>query len=384
MPSIDELEDNFFSCGETPLKFPPEVDLVKVLVCKSCMFRFSSPEKGPGVLLMPHDQQQGFKVDENPQTTITFNGVRHKYVDCFLTISGCHQLPNRGEPAVAELQIVFLSEKAPQTTRIVCLPIEIGTGTGNTYFSDLGRQSPSRAQTLASLLTKDDQWFMYVGSSFERRKKNTPRSDLLCKSNVYRTTYMVKTTPVFIRSEDFSRIKSQLPTFHQGPPNPYRPISLDRIYSFVTIIPSTDVEGPEVPKTIKKSTTVTAKQLKCRRIDPTKDITNGQIYIGGEKPGDTTLQQELDNAADLAKAWDETGTRIQPGDFENILGGILATVLALLCIGILAFFVLRFTYKDYVGTLRSLYDKTKNPVTEISGKTGSFFSRIGQKLHFCE
>ncbi len=384
MPSIDELEDNFFSCGETPLKFPPEVDLTKVLTCKSCMFRFSAPEKGPGVVLLKHDQQQGFKVDENPQTTITFNGVRHKYVDCFLTLPGSHQLPNKGEPADAELQILFISEKMPQTSRMVCIPIQIGVGTGNTYFSDLGKQIPSRAQSLAALLSKDDQWYMYVGSSFENRKKSTPRSDPSCKSNIYRTTYMVKTTPVFMRSEDFSRIKAQLLSQHQGPPIPFKQVSLDRIYSFVTIIPSTVVEGPEVPVVAKKATTVTTNQLKCRRIDPTKDVKNGQIYIGGDKkPGDTTLQEELDNAANLAKAWEETGTRIQPGDFENILGGVLATVLAFLILGIICFFVLKFTYRDYVGNLRSLYDKAKNPTT-AAVSTGSFFSWIGSKIPGCK
>ncbi len=382
MPSIDELTDNFFSCEETPLWFPSETDTSKFPVCKSCVFRFSAPVAGPGVLLRQNSKQHGFDVDENPQTSITFNGIRYSYRDCVFTIPGSHKLTKDGSVADAELQIFFRSEgTAKQEIRAVCIPVKVGSGVGNEYFRDLGKQIPSRAKSLASLFTKDDQWYMYVGSSFQERKKDTPKSDTVCKSNLYRTTFMVKTSPVFILSEDFKRIQTQLPKSHQGPPVPFSAVSLDRIYSFVTVVPATVIEGPEVPKSTKKSTTVSTNQLKCRRLDTKNDIKNGQIYIGGEKrPGDTTLQEELDNAANLVKAWEETGTRIQPGDFENILGGVLATVLALLILGILAYFTLKFTYKDYIPVLRELYDKTKNPVKESSK---SFFTSLAEKFHIC-
>jgi hypothetical protein len=225
---------------------------------------------------------------------------------------------------------------------------------------------------------------MYSGNSFETRNKDTPKSDMKCKSNLYKTTYLVKTNPVFIQGTDFRRIKSQVGSTHQGPPIPFTAVSLDRIYSFVTIIPSTELDSPDAPKSVKKAEIVTTKQLKCRRLDVANDIKDGKIYIGGEKrSGDTTLQQELDDAANLAKAWEETGTRIQPGDFENILGGVLATVLALLILGIIAFFTLKFTYKDYKSTIDTLYDNSKNPATAILSGTGSFFKGIGEKLSIC-
>ncbi len=383
MPSIDELTDNFFSCEETPLWFPSETDISKFPVCKSCVFRFSAPVAGPGVLLRPNGRHHGFDIDENPQTSITFNGIRYSYRDCVLAVPGSHRLTKNSSVADAELQIFFRSDgTARQEIRAICLPVNVGSGTGNEYFRDFGKQLPSRARTLASLLTNSDQWYMYVGSSFQERKKDTRKTDALCRSNLLKTTFMVKTTPIFIQREDLARIMSQLPSTHQGPPVPFTPVSLERIYSFITVVPSTLVEGPEIPKPVTQSTTVSTKQLKCRRIDASKDIKNGEIYIGGEKrSGDTTLQDELDNAANLAKAWEETGSRIQPGDFENILGGILATVLALVVLGLLAYFTLKITYKDYVPVIRNLYDKTKNPVKELVGK--SMLGSLGEKLHIC-
>jgi hypothetical protein len=391
--TLNNIADNFFHCRETPLWFPSNVQLNSLRVCQTCIVRLYAAQPSQSMQALK-PIPQGFELEEHTLTTLVFNGINYSLLEAYLVMPGAHRLPGKSAPEVAELCLVFRAALLIKPDfRCICLPIQIGSGVGNDYFSELGNPNKfPRKQTLESLFNSSSQMYQYLGSDFIHKTTNE------CL-NTNKITYMVSTVPVNILQSDFNRIQA-LNTLPQTQRKTWSPSSgaatQSRIQNLAIIIPSVKLGKKDEPASSKTGTgnvrvqlpdTVKTSQMKCRPLDEKKDIRDGTIYIGGEKrPGDTTLEDELQNAANLSKTWEETGASVQPGDIENAVGGILGIGIALFLVALISWIVMAFVFRGYKVKVKELYDKTKNPVVgillTISDFTGSVTGKV--KNLFCK
>lgn len=328
---------------------------------------------------------QGFSVDESPQASFFYNGLQFTLFDSQLLIPGAHRLPGQTAVGPAELNFYFQGGTGNKDVRCICVPIQVGSGVGEEYFSELGKAIPARKQSIESLFTPTSQFFTYVGAAYGNRSKTTNISS--CE-NAKRITYYVLSLPVFIRQADITRIRSNLAT-HVGPAEPpNKAASSTRIQALVRLLPVLRLGSSDSPAGTKATgstkaigDSVPTSQIKCRPLDAKNDIQNGVIYIGGKaRPTDSTLEKELARAADTTSVWQDSAVSIQPGDVEDGLAAGISFGLAIVMIAILSFLVLVFIYKGYKPTLSNLYNVRKNPFVGISLTISDFFSSTINKI----
>lgn len=387
-PNLDNIADNFFHCRETPLWFPDSISLNSLRICQSCIVRVSAPKVGATQRLIPIPR--GFQFEEYSITSLLFNGLRYSLFDSYLLIRGAHRLPGKSAPEVAELCFYFKGDFNASQIRCVCLPVQIGNGLGNNYFSELGQNAiSSRKTTLESLFNTSSQMYMYLGSDFIHTNTTT------CLDS-YKVTYMVGTTPVYILQSDFTRLMN-LNTIPSAQRKTVSPLggapTATRIQNLVIVVPVIKLGEKDKPASSQNGNTrvqipdtVALHQMKCRPLDKDKDIKNGTIYIGGEKrDGDSTLDDELQKAANLSKAWEESGSSIQPGDIENTIGGIMGVGIALFLVALISWGVLSVVFRKYTENVKNLYDKTKNPIVGMLLSTSSIIQKTSGSIHnfFC-
>ncbi len=206
-----------------------------------------------------------------------------------------------------------------------------------------------------------DTVYSYLGADIRNRSKKTPTPRDKCVPVLQKVTYSVVKTPVQIAQKDLDRLTKNLDkkVWGEGPPIVPAPPA-GRIQQLLTVIPDLKVgeENPAQIRASEKTGVFTTKQLKCRRIDAEKDIQGDKIIIGGKtRPGDTTLDQELTQVADLENQYEEAS--IQPGDIETIIGVIIAILIGIVVIAVIAFYVLRGTYVKYEDVVTGPFDKVK-------------------------
>lgn len=371
MPNIDELSENHFHCGETPLWFPPDFNLNQLANCTSCTLRITASLAGPGLIQPSAD---GYTIDENPTVSLTYNGLQHTLLETRLVLPAAHRLPGSDEPSVGEVQLYFRADYNIKVFYCVCVPLKEGTGVGNSYFQTLGKQGQHKT-SVASLLTKGSSLYSYLGADMRGRTKAVSRPVKLCEPILQKVTYMVCMEPAYIRSVDLRRlIKFLKKSVYKAPPVPSAAATATRIRSFVTILPKLLVDGPVSKQgrkqaTYKQNEAIPTKALQCRRIDPSKDVEGDKIYVDGVRPTDSTLESELQNAADSAKEWeDKSEPTVQPRDVERTFGVVIGTLLGIVLLATVAYYTMKFIYGNYRFTLDTLYDKTFNPVKSMSIK----------------
>jgi len=105
-------------------------------------------------------------------------------------------------------------------------------------------------------------------------------------------------------------------------------------------------------------TGIPTQSLKCYKLDPEKDIKDDAVYIGGA-PGDSTLADELRNAAsgDLNKPLN--GPTVINASLETILSIVLGGFVALVICATVVFFIYNTVFSHY-PTNSKLYDTPIN------------------------
>ena len=107
--------DSIFSCDETPLKCPQLMDIARIYPCTSCTLRLNADVSGPGIV---NAHPNGLLLDENPQTTLTVNGIQHNLIESFIYVPGAHRLPGQQEPYRMEVALYFRTEDGLSLTHI--------------------------------------------------------------------------------------------------------------------------------------------------------------------------------------------------------------------------------------------------------------------------
>jgi hypothetical protein len=349
--SLDNIQESYFGCAETPLWTPDGFDIRRVPACKSCLLRLSAPISGPGNV---SPRIEGLLVDENPTATLSINGIQHNLVEAVLMMGGAHRLPGRTEPCRAELACYFQNTK--NFTVQVCLtfPIDVGTGEANTYFSTLGKGVGQGRATLESIVPRRAQFLNYRGADLRGRSATNNVPSKFCDPIARITTFYVCLTPIYIQNADLTRLLERAGKGRVGPPKPLTPTVVSRLTELGTRVEGIMLGAPGSVKaaggTTGATNSVRTNAMKCYRLDPNRDIKNNRVYIGGQKP--TTLSSELK---------EDSGQKpgILPGDLQKIISGSLGMIIAI----ILAAFVFVWTYNFIFTNYKEVQSYYKNPVS---------------------
>lgn len=331
------LADNFFACKETPLWAPNLFDIESIPQCTSCTLRLTSKQAGVGNL------QEGLTFQESPLTTLAVNGIDHNVVNSFLTIPGAHKFGNIQEPASAELFFVFQNTKVANKRICLCIPLDIGVGPGNAYFSTLTTDIRNDRPTMATLLTPNGSFLSYDGASIVGRSADNSTPSQFCDVPSVVTFYVSRTNANILQA-DYLRFVALHPL---KPPKPTGPAGKDRMYSLCTRIVGIRLDDT-IPTTA--SAGIPTKAMKCVRLNSKTDIVDDKVYVGKNKPG-TTLSEELAKAAsgDDSKVLLQSNhsSSLHPQDIEQTIGILLGVILGLVVASTIAVFIYTFIYKRY-------------------------------------
>lgn len=341
VPVIPQMTDSLFSCNESPLKFPQTLDIQRIYPCISCKVRLNAQVAGPGNVTR-HDT--GLLLNENPQTTLSINGIQYYLLESFIYIPGAHRLPGQQEPSSMEVALYFRDESG-QKTICLCIPVQVGAA--NPYFASLNQVVRNRP-TIGSLVSPSSSIISYQGADFRGRTGRDSRPRALCDPIAQVVTYYVIMTPASIAAAEYQRL-GRIAAGAAGPPKPITEVIESR-YKLLTRI-----DGLTVVNKSAADKGVSTKAMKCYRLDADKDVVNDKVYIGGGAPG-LTLDKELaGRKASEADGEDGTDTSIQPGDIEKWIGVLIGSVIAIVIVAFIIYLLWSGTFRDYIKVQR-MYD----------------------------
>lgn len=339
------LADSYFDCNETPLWFPDAFAMSSIQTCTSCVLRIVSKLAGPGNIQTISDR---LVFQENPLTTLSVNGIQHNVLDSSIVFPGAHKLPGRATPCPAELIYQFQNTNVPNKYIFLHIPLDIGTGFTNRYFSTLTPDVRNDRPTLSALLSKDMSFVSFEGVSLRGRTASDIHKAKCDPPSIILTNYLCL-SPVMIAIDDYNRLKTLNGT-NSGPPKPSTPSARsDRIIKLCTLINGIIIES-EFTGAPKSPYGVSTNAMKCVRLDKDRDIVGDKVYVDGKNKPGTTLSDELmykDLNSEIGLSAN-TNSSIQPGDIEKILGIVLGIIAGLTLASMIAVFIYKFIYKDYM------------------------------------
>lgn len=336
------------NCAETPVWTPSSFDPSTLPPCVSCKLRLSCLAAGPGSI---QASVFGYTVDENPTTVLTINGIQYSLIKSELVLPGLHRLYGRSAVCDMEYVLTFRNTSDISKTVLFCIPIAIGVGQGNSYFTKLGIIG-SVQPVLTTLVTPDTAILTYPGASIYGRTKNSAAPTAVCAPVAYPVTYYVLLKPAFITSTDYTRLRGQVGSQYVGGPAPNSELTQTRATSMLTYISSIALgSGTSGGGGGGREGGVSTSALKCYKIDPTKDVKGDKVYIGGA-PNENTLAKELQAAASSnSDTLPDTAT-VQPGDIEQIIGIVVGVLLAVFICAIIAYNIWKGTFSKYLSVLK--------------------------------
>ena len=332
--------NDFFGCGETPLKMPTEITTIPE--CQTCKLRITSLVPGPG---NARADPLGLMIDENPMTTFSIDGVQHNLVETYLTIPGAHTLPGQTVPADAEVLAIFRNSRVAGTFVCVCVPVVKRDGLATNYFTTLRAEVVKGRPRFLTLFSADSAFVSFRGADIRGRSATATAPASLCEPVASVITYYVAMTPTGINPLDLTRLTNLAGSGRAGPPIPSVPVSNDRIRTLCTRIQGIILDDGSQPKPAPGGPGVPVSSLKCYRLDADKDIVGDKVYVGGDKKPDGTLPSQICPGPDGRVGPSESG--MKPSTFQKVLGIGFGLILGLIVCGVIVWVVWSFFFKNY-------------------------------------
>ena len=330
------------------------MDISRIYPCISCSLRLNAQVAGPGNVTK---HANGLLLNENPQTTLTVNGIQYNLLESFIYVPGAHRLPGQQEPHPMEVGLYFRSDDGQKHISL-CIPVKVGAA--NPYFAGINETVRNRP-TVGSLVSPTGSIISYRGADMRGRTSRDSRPRSQCDPIARIVTYYVVMTPTTIAASDFQRLKT-IAKDAAGPPVSITEIVESR-YKLLSRIDGIKVVDKTAPL-LKKDGGVSTKAMKCYRLDKDKDVVNDKVYIGGGGPGSTLDKELASHDATQADGEDGRETGIQPGDIEKWIGIIIGVTIAILIVAFIIYLVWSGTFRNYVKVQR-MYE---TPVTKAFGE----------------
>ena len=344
--SLDSIAASYFGCAETPVWFPNDISADRIPDCKSCKLRLVSPVPGPGTV---SPRVEGLLVDENPLSTLSVNGIQYNLVETILMISGAHRLPGRSEVCKAELACYFQSTRDFSIHVCLCLPIDIGTGAANNYFATLGGATSGRP-VLSKIVPPNANYLLYRGADLRGRSARSNVPVMFCDPVKRVTSYYVCLTPIFISNADYTRLVTRAGKDCAGPAKPLTPVVISRLTVLASLVKGISIGAPKPlgPGGIQpEGPGYPTKALKCYRVDPSRDIRDDKVYIGGGGAPPTDFRKET--------ALEDDRGGIFPGDLQRWISSTLGLILSIILAAFAFVGIFSAVFKNYKEA-QTLYD----------------------------
>lgn len=373
--------DGYFNCRETPANFPSGLTLKNVPGSSTSVLRIISKIPGPGNYTGPTDFF--FNINENPTTSIHFNGIMYNLGQSYLCFPGVHQIAGESKPCNAEMVLFFnpsqVSSIKPAPI-IMCIPVESGikfTEKSADYFSTLTAGVTARRPTLGAILPSSASFLSYRGFNFMLRlniDSNLKKCEDIKDASTNIIQYLVCQKPIGMAVADYDRFTTLLQKKPRAPgDNDYTPleqlvkppknineVTTSRFTDLVTNITNVIIDASDVPKTIAlNSKGIPINSMKCKRIQ--KGDKAG-MRIDTTKKGESTLAQELIttqmdlNNMDLGELdpglTSESPDEVKPGDIEKGIGIALGIVFGAVVCAFIAYWGMRLVFKNYTSGLK--------------------------------
>ena len=401
---MSTIADNFFSCRETPANFPSGLKLSIVPESPTSILRIISQIPGPGNYTGPIDFF--FDINENPTTSIHFNGYMYNLSKSYLCMPGIHKIVGETKVCNAELVIVFnpsQSTSSKQLPIMLCIPVESGiriNPQSQKYFATLGTGVTPNRPTLGSILPSNPKFVTYNGFNFMLRL-NTDDTLKKCSdipaSQTNNVRYMVCQTSIGMAVSDYNRLNGQLARKPRPvsandyapleqlllPPRCTDEISSARYTQLTTLITNVKIEAADALATValKNSKGVATSDMKCKPLRP-----GGRGLRVDMTKGGTTLEKELAKTQDDLNNMDlgqidpgitpSTPENVQPGDVERGLSIFFGIILGLVILAAIVFFVQWLVYGKSYTNVMDLLTKQKGSASKITSALPSL-PRVG-------
>lgn len=401
---MSTLADNFFSCRETPANFPSGLKLSIVNESPTSILRIISQIPGPGNYTGPIDFF--FDINENPTTSIHFNGYMYNLSKSYLCMPGIHKIVGETEVCDAELVLVFNPSQSTGSNQLpimLCIPVESGiriNPQSQKYFSTLSTSVTPKRPTLGSILPPNPKFVTYNGFNFMLRLNTNDTlkkcSDILA-SPTNNVRYMVCQTPIGMAVSDYNRLNGQLARKPRPitandyapleqlllPPKATDEISSARYTLLTTLITNVKIEAADAlaAAVVKNSKGVPTRDMKCKPLR-----TGGNNLRVDMTKGGNTLEKELSKTQDDLNNMDlgqidpgitpSTPENMQPGDVERGLSIFFGILLGLIIFSAIVFFVQWLVYGKSYLDIMDLLTKPRGSASKITSSLPSL-PRVG-------
>jgi hypothetical protein len=225
----------------------------------------------------------------------------------------------------------------------LAVPLDIGKGSSNSYFSKLTTEVRGDRPPVSTLLTKQTTFLTFEAITYQPRNSIDSRPKNVCDPPLAVLTYYVSLQPAKILEDDLGRLKSFYGT-KPGPPKPTGPAMAPRILKLCSLVKGITLDTIQSGLAGSSKYGVPTSAMKCYRLDKEHDIVDDKVYIDGKNKPGTILSDELQNAAmgvDLhdGTANSDSDSPIQPGDVESVIAIVIGSILALVVCASVAVFL---------------------------------------------
>lgn len=202
------------TCDETPLAWPPSVNVDDLRNCTTCGIYVTAPQAGSLQILTRRQGGgvgDGVNIEESNSIGADYRGQRYTYVESVFHTPGLHVFPGQKDVYPAEYHIHFQTLADPKRALTVVIPVSHRAGdnplaAGSTYFAAAAAQPDPNATrpTLTTLLPPGSGVIQYAGPDLRGRTADSPTTDD-CENPAERQFLLVWRV-VGIRASDLERI----------------------------------------------------------------------------------------------------------------------------------------------------------------------------------
>ena len=336
-------------CSETPFRPPKTLARTDLAICNSCSIVFNGPNAGPKSLSPL--EKGGMLVDESPLIQVQYNDRTYGLSKTFLWKKGLHRDFKVDKNFDLELNLYFRDIFFPDKMLGVVIPITIDDSKAKPYFSEFANSA--RTIPMNTLLS-EGQVLVYKGIDIQNRNGDKTQTAEQC-SNINSSLNWLIFPTTYISSRDSKYIRSiNLPATNTNPA-PEKEITLERARKMCMFIPKVDLKATVEAQLAKKESSKSkdiylTRALQCQRIDPSKDVRGDAVYLS-DRAATTTLNKELDDAANINSSLDDKTGGVRAKKIEDIIAYVVGTILGIILLALLAYFIYTQLFKGYTGTI---------------------------------
>jgi len=279
------MSDIKLTCEETPLSWPPSVELGEIPICNSCGIDLNTPYPGSLKILTRRQGAgvgDGVNIDESPMISVDYRGQLYSFDEAIFHTPGLHIFPGQKEVYPAEYHIHLRTSSKPHRFITIVLPVShmvVDVSSQSSYFAAMSKNpDPTVSRpTLSTLFRRTIDIIQYQGPDIRGRTSTvTPAGR--CTSSDERQ-FLLALTIASIRATDLERIPNEgsLSTDPRDLPAPgvasKKAVSRDRLLRTAVLARPgiLKASSPAVAHTQKGP----SKELECKPVN----VVNGRDVI---------------------------------------------------------------------------------------------------------